>query len=586
MAWHAWLTVAVVLLTLVVLARDLFAPSLTLLGAVVVLLVGGVVTPSQAFSGFSNPAPITVAALFVLAAAVEKTGALQPIVSRFLRPADGHRGILARMVLPVAGMSAFINNTPVVAMLAPQVGAWADREGRSPSRFLMPLSFASILGGMVTLIGTSTNVVVSGLLVSSGEAPLGMFELTRVGLPVAAIGLLVLVVVAPRVLPDRKPPRRGSEDEMRQFVVGMSVVSGGPLDGRTVDSAGLRQLRGLFLAELERDREVIAPVRPTTVLCGGDRLTFVGRVDEVVELQRRRGLVSTESDHLLLFESPEHTFFEAVLGESSPLVGSTLKDARFRGRYQGAVIALHRAGQQVNEKLGEVPLKVGDTLLVLADPGFRDRWRDRSDFLLVSRLGGAPPMATRKAIWVGMVALGIVASVATGLTSLLNAALAGAMVLLALRVISPGEARAAVDLDVIVVIAAAFGLGAAIEVSGLAGVAAGFLTRAVGGWGTAGALVAVVLATVLLTEMITNNAAAVLVFPVAMSLAGNVAADPRVFAIALAIGASASFLTPVGYQTNTMVYGAGGYRYADYARLGVPLTVIVIAGIVILSLAS
>lgn len=579
MDWRAWVTLAVVSAVVFVLSRDRFAPSITILVGVIVLLVTGVIDTTQAFAGFSNSAPITVAALFVLAAAVDKTGALQPIVSALLGRGTGARNVLARIVVPTMGASAFLNNTPIVAMLMPQISAWAERNGQSPSKFLMPLSFAAILGGVITLIGTSTNLVVSGLLEASGRPGFGMFELTPIGLPVAIVGAIVLIIAAPWLLPDRIPARRQAEVQLREFVVGMQVRPGGPIDGRTVEQAGLRSLRGLFLVEIARSGEVIAPVGPTTVLRGTDRLTFVGRAGDVVELQHMRGLTSTEAPHLLQFDSPEHTFFEAVVGEASPLVGKTLKEAAFRGRYQAAVLAIHRAGQRVQDKLGQVRLRVGDTLLLLADAGFRERWADRNDFLLVSRFGGAPPLTSRKAPLVAAVGLGIIAVAATGAMDIVKASLLGALLFVVFRILSAREARASIDLDVVIMIAASFGLGAAIETSGLAAGVAGVLVSGLGGLGDIGVLLGIVLATVALTELITNNAAAVLIFPIAINAAVGIGADVRAFALAVAVAASASFLTPIGYQTNTMVYGAGGYRFGDYARLGLPLTIIVIATI-------
>lgn len=578
----AWLTLATVIGVLAVLTTDRFSPSLTLLVGVIFLMVAGVVTPAQAFSGFSNPAPITVAALFILAAAAEKTGVLQPVITWVLGRSKGRRRSLARVVAPAMGASAFLNNTPIVAMLSPQVGQWTERQGLSPSRFLMPLSFASILGGMITLVGTSTNLVVSGLLEASGRAPLGMFELTPIGLPVALVGLVMIVVLAPILLPDRRGPIQQDVAELREFVVNMDVVPGGPLDGRTVEDAGLRALTGLFLVEVRRDDDVITPVGRRTTLHGGDRLMLVGRADDVVELQKIRGLASAERDQLDFFDDPDHTFFEVVLGESSPLVGRTLKGAGFRGRYQAAVVAIHRSGHRVADKLGRVPLKVGDTLILLADSRFALRWKDRHDFLLVSRLGGAAPAMTKKAPLVALVAVAIIAAAATGVTSILNASLVGVVALMALRVLTPTEARGAIDFEVIIVIAAAFGLAAAIQASGLADSIAGLLIGGLGGLGPTVALLGILLATVVLTEVITNNAAAALLFPIALATAEGVGADPRMFAIALAIVASASFLTPIGYQTNTMVYGAGGYRFTDYARLGAPLTATVVAAVTIL----
>ena len=301
-------------------------PPATILGAVVLLLVFGVVTTEEAFAGFSNPAPITVAALYVLARAVEKTGALQPLVAATLGKGAHARGSLLRLVVPTAAASAFLNNTPIVAMLVPQVTDWAERRGQSPSRYLMPLSFAAILGGVTTTTGTSTNLVVSGLLEASGEEPLGMFEMAPVGVPVAVVGLFVVVALAPLLIPERRGARRGLDEEFREFVLNMLVKQGGPLDGKTVEDGGLRHLQGVFLVEIEREGELIAPVKPTTVLRGQDRLVFVGKADLVVDLQAMRGLVSTEREHTGGLDSARHTFFEAVIGEVSPLVGKTPKE--------------------------------------------------------------------------------------------------------------------------------------------------------------------------------------------------------------------------------------------------------------------
>ena len=582
MPWESWLTLVVLGGMIATLARDVVAPSVAVIGAVVILLVADVITPAQAFGGFSNPAPITVAALYVVSRAVQKTRALQPFVATTLGASENQRWTLARLLTPTAAASAFLNNTPIVAMLVPQVTGWAEQSGRSPSRFLMPLSFAAILGGMVTLIGTSTNLVVSGLLTEAGEAPLGMFELTPVGLPIAVLGISSLLLLSPWLLPDRRPARADLSEGYREFVVRMTVLSGGPLDGRTVEGGHLRHLQGVFLVELERENEVIAPVAPDTVLRGGDRLTFVGRADVVVDVHSMSGLVSSEHEHVAEFDTTRHTFFEVVLGPTSPLVGQTLKEAGFRSRYQAAVVAIHRAGRRVHAKLGGVQLKVGDTLLVLSDPDFETRWRERGVFLLVSRLGGVTSAATKKAPVVGIVVAAIVVSASVGVLPVLHAALIGAFALVIVGVLTPGEARSAVDLDVILVIAGAFGLGAALQVSGLAELAAQFLLTAFGGWGAKGALFGVVLTTVALIGIITNNAAAVLVFPIAMSTAADLGLDQRPFAIAVALAASASFLTPVAYQTNIMVYGPGGYRFADYTRLGLPLTVIVIAVTIIL----
>ncbi len=581
MGWDAWLTLAIIAAAVIVLAWDLLAPAPTLLGAVVVLLVAGVIDAEQALSGFSNPAPITVAALFVVARAVEKTGALQPLVSSMLQEDGRARRTLGRLLVPVAGSSAVLNNTPVVAVLVPQVSAWAARRGRSPAAFLMPLSFAAILGGLITVLGTSTNLLVSGLLEADGSEPIGVFEISKIGLPVAALGVATLILLAPRLLRDRTPARGDLEDNVREFVVDMEVVANGPVDGVTVEAGGLRHLAGVFLVQVRRGQDLIGPVGPTLVLRGGDRLRFVGRADNVVDLQSTRGLASAEQEHLT-FDTERAAFFEAVVGASSPLVGKTLREAEFRSRYQAAVVAIHRAGARVEGKLGETRIRIGDTLLLLTDSGFRARWYDRSDFLLVSPLDAATPVGSRKALAVGAVLAGIIVTASMGWLSLLEASLLGAFVLVLGGVLTPGEARRSVDLDVVLLIAAALGLGTAAASSGLAAETAGLLVSGFGGWGVYGTLAALMLATVVMTELVSNAAAAAVMYPISVAAAIDIGQDPRGFAIAIAVAASASFLSPIGYQTNTMVYGPGGYRFFDYARLGAPLTAIVIVATVVL----
>jgi len=581
MSWQAWFTLAVALLSLLCLARDWLAPSNVMVGAAIVLLLADVITPAQAFAGFGNTAPITVAALYVLARGAEKTGLLQPMVERLLGRGGRGRWAMARLLVPPAAASAFLNNTPIVAMLIPQVLRWCERAKVSAARYLMPLSFAVVLGGVVTTIGTSTNLVVSGLLEQGGEAPLGLFEITPVGLIVAAAGILTLVVTVPWLQPDRQAAGERIEGGSREFSVSMKVVVGGVLEGLTVEQAGLRNLQGVFLAGIDREGEWLLPVAPEQDLRGGDRLSFVGRADLVVDLQSRRGLESAEAPHMSQLDTARHRFFQAVIGAASPLVGKTLKDLDFRARYQAAVIAIHRSGQPIHQKLGQVRLKLGDTLILLSDPDFRSRWRDRGDFLMVSEMGGTPPAVTRKAWIVGVVALLIVGVAGTGLMPILEASLVGAIALIACGVLTSTEARASIDLDTIIVIAASFALGTAMERSGLAGRVAELVVGATGGGSVHGALFGVVLATVITTELITNNAAAAMLFPIAHASAVQLQVDPRPFVIAVALAASCSFLTPIGYQTNTMVYGPGGYRFTDYARVGLPLTVVTVAAIVL-----
>ncbi len=583
MSADAVLTLVVIIAVVAALVTERVSPALTILAGVIVLLLLGVIDTSQAFAGFSNPAPLTVAALYVVAAAAARTRVLEALVARVTpatgprRREHGERGTLARLLVPTATASAFLNNTPIVAMVIPGVLSWARRTGRSPSRYLMPVSFAAIVGGTVTLIGTSTNLVVSGLLKDAGYPSLGLWEIGKVGLPFAIAGLVTMILLTPRLLPERRAPSETADADAREFTLEMIVTEEPGIAGHTVAEGGLRNLEGVFLVEVERDGHRISSVRPDEILAVGDRLTFAGNVTRVLDLQEMRGLASAEERHFSAAGSTiDRRLYEAVVAPASGLVGQTLKQAGFRGRYGGAVIAIHRAGGHLPGKLGEVPLHAGDVLLVLSGPAFRPRALDRRDFLVVAPLSGDGPPREEKAPLVGVIILGLLVLAGTGLVNILLAAFLAAFAVVALRILSPTEARDAVDIDVIVVIAASFGLGAAIESSGLAGNLANVLVEPFGTFGDLGLLFGVLLATIVLTELITNNAAAVLLFPVALNTALAADLNPRPFAIAIAIGASSSFLTPIGYQTNTMVYGIGGYRFGDYARLGLPLSIVMV----------
>jgi di/tricarboxylate transporter len=578
MSGEAWITLAVIVALVVVLARELTRPAFAILAATIFLFLIGIIDADAAFSGFSNEAPLVVAALLVVARAVDLSGLVGPVVRALFGAATNQRVLLARLVFPLAGVSAFLNNTTLVAMTIPAVLDLCQRRGISPSRFLIPVSYAAVLGGVITAVGTSTNLTVSGLLRESEMQPLGLFELAPVGVAIAAIGCALMVLLAPRLLPERGTVREAlAPQRERAFTVSMRVVPDGPMDGLTVQEAGLRHLHGVFLVEIERREARLAPIGPEHSLEGGDILTFVGRVDDVVDLQRLRGLESTEARQVDALANRARSFFEAVVGADEALAGRTLEEVGFRSQYGAAVLAIRRAGQPVDAKLGEVRLRMGDTLLLLADGGFRNRWRDARDFLLIAPVQGLPPFQSRRAIPVGIIGVGFVLLTGLGIVPILQGALAAALLIIATGALNIRQAYAAIDLDIVLLIAAAFGLGTAVQETGLGAAIADLLLTFFLPFGLVGALAGVLLATMAMTELISNNAAAVLLFPVAVATAAVTGSDPRPFVIAVAYGASLSFLTPIGYQTNLMVYGVGGYRFADFTRLGIPLNLATIA---------
>ena len=573
MGWEAYLTAVVVVALLTSLITTRLAPDMAFLGAVTVLLVSGVIGPREAFEGLSNPGVLTVATLYVVVAGIRETGGVQWISTRMLGRPRSLFDAQRRLTLPVAGFSAFLNNTPVVAMLIPAVGDWARKHNLAESKLLLPLSYAAMLGGTCPLIGTSTHLVVNGALEQRTGEGLMLFELAWVGIPVLIAGLAFLFATSRWLLPDRRPAAETLEDP-REYTVEMIVEADGPLVGRTIERAGLRHLPGCYLMEIDRNGEILPAVSPRESLRGGDRLVFVGVVDSVVELQKIRGLTpATDQVFKLDGRRSDRRVVEVVVSETCPVANRTVRDGRFRTRYDAVVIAVARNGERVDGKIGDIVLRPGDTLLIEAGEGFVERQRNARDFLLVRAIeGSAVPRHDRA--WVALGILGtMLGVVGVGWLSMLEGALAAGAALLATRGLTLNAARQAIDWSVILTIAAAFGIGAAMEQTGLAHAIAGGLLNLAGDspWLN---LAMIYLATALFTAVITNNAAAVLMVPIAGSVAGDLGVSALPFAVAIMLAASASFATPMGYQTNLMVYGPGGYHFTDYLRAGLPLNLV------------
>ena len=436
---------------------------------------------------------------------------------------------------------------------------------------MIPLSYAAILGGTCTLIGTSTNLVVNGLLLEQGRTSLGLFDLAWIGVPTAIVGLALVMLSARWLLPTRGSVI-GQLEDPREYSIEMVVEPTGPLVAQTIEEAGLRHLGSVYLIEIDRAGELLTAVSPTEVLKGGDRLVFVGVVDSVVELQRIPGLLpATDQVFKLDGERSRRILVEAVVSDSFPLLGRSIREGRFRNRYDAAVIAVARGGRRLKRQLGDIVLRPGDTLLLEARPSFVEHQRNSRDFYLVSRVEDSSPFRFDRGAIALAILIAMVVTVAIGWLSMLNAALLAAGLMLFTRCLRGENARRSVDWGVLVTIAAAFGVGQALASSGLAQIAAEAMTVLAGSNVTLN-LALLYLETALFSAVITNNAAAVLMFPVALGMAQNLGADLLPFAITIAMAASASFATPIGYQTNLMVYGPGGYRFTDFLRIGVPLT--------------
>jgi di/tricarboxylate transporter len=581
-----WLTALVLLGILVLLAIDATGPDAIFGAALIVLLFGGVISPREALAGFSNQGMVTVGLLFIVSQAVQNTGVFTGIAEWLFAGTRGarhtpRRGLLLRLMAPVTVLSAVLNNTPIVTIFTPVVKRWAEALGVAPSRLLIPLSYAAILGGTWTLIGTSTNLVVHGLALDRGLAGFAFFELAKVGVPVAIVGYAYLALVGRRLLPDRRDTLAELETDPKQYVVELRVATSSPIAGKTIGEASLRNLPGVYLTDIERDGEHIGPVTPADRIHAGDRLIFAGKTDGLSDVIAIPGLDPVDQE---TFAADQRRFrshlVEAVVSSSSPAAGRTIREYNFRSAYGAAVVALHRNGERIDGRLGDVRLQPGDTLVLLTHPDFRRRWRASRDFYLVSNLDRVQPEARRKgpaavaivSLMVVAAALGpVLPAIGGNRIGMFYAAAGAAVALVLLGTIAVGEARRALRVDILITIAAAFGVSTAILNSGLADLVAGGIVGAMLPFGAVGALAAVYAATSLFTELITNNAAAALMFPIALATADRVEVAPLPFLVAVAMAASASFATPIGYQTNLIVQGAGGYRFRDFLRVGLPL---------------
>jgi di/tricarboxylate transporter len=584
MSWEAWLTLAVTVVTLYALARELGPPDVIFVAAVVVLAIAGVITPEQAFGGFANSAVMMVGALFVVAAALRETGVMDYLGLRFLGKVKTEFAALVCIAAVCLTSSAFLNNTPIVAMLLPIVIDWCRKRSVSPSRLLIPLSFLTIFGGCCTLIGTSTNLVVHGLMLKADLPGMGFFEIGRAGLPCAVIGTIYMLTVGRWLLPRRKELIEQLGESRREYLIEMVVQSDCRLIGETVEAAGLRQLPGLFLIEIDRDGNVIGPVAPTEVIESGDRLVFTGVVSTIVDLKKIPGLVPAADETYEV--SPRRTrgrvLCEAVISPTSPLVGKNIRNAEFRTHYNAAVVAVHRNGERLSNKIGDISLRPGDALLLQTGPHFIRAHRNNSDFYLVSDVEDSRPLRHDRAKIAVALFVGLIAAMSFNFVNPTLAAFAAAGLMIASRCISTADARQAVEWSVLVTIAASFGLGTALEESGAAATLAGFLVDVTQPLGPVATLAAIYFATMVLNEIITNNGAAALAFPFCLEAAKLMDVSPRPFLMAVTLAASFAFASPIGYQTHMMVYGPGGYRFSDFAKVGIPLNLLLWAAAVVL----
>ncbi|MDP0499982.1 MAG: SLC13 family permease [Verrucomicrobiota bacterium JB022] len=583
MTWEIPFMLMLLVAILVSFALEKIPAELTAMTAFALLLVLGLLPMDKAMAVFSNSGPITVAAMFILSAGLEKCGAIDYVAAALNRlPPLKLYMVLPVMIVGVAAISAFINNTPVVVVFLPVAFSLAQRLQVPASKLLIPLSYASIFGGSCTLIGTSTNIIVSSMARDAGHEPIGMFELATVGLPLLVAGTLYLTLLGPKILPTRETISSIlTEEERREYMLEAYVKADSSLVGKTLPQTSLGKVENLRILEILRHGVRLRHGTGEMVFQAGDRLLLAMSPRAVSKAQQAEGLDlrDTLGDGLEQISLSQGVMVEAVIGPDSELIGQTLSHLNFRQRYRLAPMAVHRRGKNLHREFDKVALDRGDILLLLGTTEAIDNARGSEDLLILDR----PPVILgarrRKLPFILAVIACVIGSASIGLMPIAGAAMVGCVVLLLAKCLTMKEAYEAIQWPILFIIFAMLGVGAAMEATGTSAWLADHLVAGVGAfvpeaWQPFALLAGIYLLTTILTEILSNNAAAVLLTAIALGLAHSMQLDPRPFLIAIAIAASASFATPIGYQTNTYVYGVGGYRFSDFAKIGIPLNLL------------
>ncbi len=569
------LVFTVIVFILVSLYLDLLGASFTFLVAVVVLGLFGVLTPREMLSGFANEQIAVIIMLLLLGDIIRKTPVIEYIFDKMFLKAKNYRGFMSRMVIFVSGFSAFLNNTPLVAVMMPYVNSWCKKNNISPSKFLMPLSYAAILGGCATLIGTSTNLIVNGLVIDQEIIPdlssLHIFDFVYVGVPMILVGFLYLVFFGDKLLPERPELLEEFTGQNRTYMVETVVRPGSPLVGQTIEESGLRNIKDLYLVEIVRRNRHMFVVSNSMLIEEEDMLVFAGDKEPVADLMKNNMGLTLPSVGML--SRKKHTeMVEIVISHNSNLINKSLKDINFRAKYDAAVIAIHRNEEQITTPQREVSLKAGDVLLLYGGSDFLSRAYDTQDFYFISTVKKFEKLEDYKVvILLGGLFAAIILS-ALNVISLFMGLLIVLILSLILKMSNPKDLPKAIDYDLALIIVMSLALGTAMIKSGAAGLIADLFISVFTPLGNVGVLTGIFLVTTLLAAYITNKAAVALIFPISLTISVELGLDPTPFILVVAYASAANFMTPHGYQTNLMVYGPGGYTYRDFFRVGTPLT--------------
>lgn len=541
---------------------------------VMATLVGfGILTPQESMQGFANQNLIVIILLLIISSILKRSGILDYFFSKTFHSKLSYRWFLFKMTTFVSGFSAFMNNTPIVALLLPYAHEWGRKNNISPSKLLIPLSFASIFGGMATLIGTSTNLVVNSLWMDKGMETFSIFDFTYVGIPVIIIGITYLLLFGNKLLPANKDLLKSFDENSRKYLIEARIRRNSALVGKSVEEANLDILKGIYIVEIIRNKEIITPVSNEEILRKGDILLFTGEIDQISDLVRRTSGLRLV-DNKFFKEQEKINIIEAVIPYNSPLIRKSIHIEEFRAKYNAAILAVHRDRMDITAKDGSLFLKSGDVLLLVAGHDFWEISAKSGEFHVITHVKEIQNLDLKKMIVLLGGLLTVIVLSTLDVVPLFVSLVVFIAVLILVKIAYFSELKAMFNVDIVLIIGSAFALGKAMELTGAADMLSRFLLTAFLPLGTVGVLFGVYILSNLLTGFITNIAAATIVFPIAFAAATSLGVNPAPFVLATAYGSAASFITPIGYQTNLMVYGPGGYKLKDFMRIGIPLSVI------------